>query len=63
MEGYYNVYEKRYNNNKNDLDTYYVLYDDKFNFIQRFEKKDLNKVMRRYSLKYTNTRNSGCFFY
>lgn len=33
MEGYYNVYEKRYNNNKNDLDTYYVLYDDKFNFI------------------------------
>lgn len=56
MEGYYNVYEKRYNNNKNDLDTYYVLYDDKFNFIQRFEKKDLNKVMRRYSLKYTNLK-------
>lgn len=56
MEGYYNVYEKRYNNNKNDLETYYVLYDDKFNFIQRFEKKDLNKVMRRYSLKYTNLK-------
>lgn len=56
MDKYYNVYEKRYNNNKNDLDTYYVLYDDKFNFIQRFEKKDLNKVMRRYSLKYSNLK-------
>lgn len=56
MDGYYNVLEKIYNNNKNDLDTYYVLYDDKFNFIQRFEKKDLNKVMRRYSLKYTNLK-------
>lgn len=56
MEGYYNVFGKRYNRNKNDLDTYYVLYDDKFNFIQRFEKKDLNKVMRRYSLKYSNLK-------
>ena len=56
MDKYYNLYEKRYNRNKNDLDTYYVLYDDKFNFIQRFEKKDLNKVMRRYSLKYSNLK-------
>lgn len=56
MRSYYNVYEKRYNKNKNDFETYYVLYDDKFNFIQRFEKKDLNKVMRRYSLKYTNLK-------
>ncbi len=53
---YYNVYEKRYNGNMKDLETYYVLYDDKFNFIQIFEKKDLNKVMRRYSLKYTNLK-------
>lgn len=56
MDKYYNVHEKKYNGNMKDLDTYYVLYDDKFNFIQRFEKKDLNKVMRRYSLKYGNLK-------
>lgn len=56
MDKYYNVLEKRYNGNMKDLDTYYVLYDNKFNFIQRFEKKDLNKVMRRYSLKYSNLK-------
>lgn len=56
MDNYYNVYEKRYNRNMKDLDTYYVLYDDKFNFIRRFEKKDLNKVIKRYSLKYTNLK-------
>lgn len=56
MDKYYNVHEKKYNGNMKDLDTYYVLYDDKFNFIQRFEKKDLNKVMRRYSLQYSNLK-------
>ena len=29
MRGYYNVYEKKYNGNMKDLDTYYVLYDER----------------------------------
>ena len=57
----YNIITKKYNNfikiNKNiDLGTYYNLYDEKFNFIQRFQKQDLPKILTKYGIKYSNLR-------
>ena len=57
----YNVVTKKYSNfikiNKNiDLGTYYNLYDEKFNFIQRFPKEDLQSILNKYGIKYSNLR-------
>ena len=57
----YNIITKKYNNfikiNKNiDLGTYYNLYDEKFNFIQRFQKQDLPKILTKCGIKYSNLR-------
>lgn len=58
----YNVVTKKYNNftktnnNNTELRTYYNLYDEKFNFIQRFQKQDLPKILTKYEIKYSNLR-------
>ncbi len=60
----YNIVVKEYssfikpnnNNNNTDLGTYYNLYDDKFNFIQRFQKSDLQSILTKYNIKYNNLR-------
>ena len=58
----YNIITKKYNNftkpnnNNTDLGTYYNLYDEKFNFIQRFPKEDLQRVLNKYNIKYSNLR-------
>ena len=60
----YNIVVKEYskfikpnnNNNNTDLGTYYNLYDDKFNFIQRFQKSDLQLILTKYNIKYNNLR-------
>ena len=57
----YNIVTKKYSNfikiNKNiDLGTYYNLYDEKFNFIQRFQKTDLQSILTKYEITYHNLR-------
>ena len=57
----YNIITKKYSNfikiNKNiDLGTYYNLYDEKFNFIQRFQKADLQSILTKYEITYHNLR-------
>ena len=58
----YNIITKKYsnftkpNNNNIELGTYYNLYDDKFNFIQRFQKSDLQSILTKYNIKYNNLR-------
>ena len=53
---YYNILEKQYKENMKDLGTYYVLYDDKFNFLQKFQKADLPKILTKYRIKYNNLK-------
>ena len=58
----YNIVVKEYNKfikpktPNLDLGTYYNLYDEKFNFIQRFQKQDLPKILTKYGIKYSNLR-------
>ena len=58
----YNIITKKYsnfikpNNNNTELGTYYNLYDDKFNFIQRFQKADLQSILNKYGIKYSNLK-------
>ena len=58
----YNIVTKKYSkfikiNNKNiDLGTYYNLYDDKFNFIQKFQKEDLQSILTKYGITYHNIK-------
>ena len=58
----YNIVTKKYNkfikpnNNNTDLGTYYNLYDDKFNFIQRFQKEDLQSILTKYGITYNNLK-------
>ena len=57
----YNVVTKKYNNfikinNNIDLGTYYNLYDEKFNFLQRFQKADLQSILTKYEITYHNLR-------
>ena len=58
----YNIITKKYSNftkakDKNlDLGTYYNLYDDKFNFLQKFQKADLPKILTKYRIKYNNLK-------
>lgn len=58
----YNIVTKKYSsfikiNNKNiDLGTYYNLYDNEFNFLERFDKKDLPKILYKYNIKFLNLK-------
>ena len=58
----YNIITKKYSNftkakDKNlDLGTYYNLYDDNFNFIQKFQKEDLQSILTKYGIKYNNLK-------
>ena len=60
----YNIVVKEYskfikpnnNNNNTDLGTYYNLYNDKFNFLQKFQKADLPKILTKYRIKYNNLK-------
>ena len=58
----YNIVTKKYSsfikiNNKNiDLGTYYNLYDSEFNFLERFDKKDLPKILDKYNIKFQNIK-------
>ena len=50
----YNIVTKKYSSfikiNKNiDLRTYYNLYNSEFNFLERFDKKDLPKILYKYN--------------
>lgn len=56
----YNIMIKKYNTftkakDKNlDLGTYYNLYDDRLNFLERFSKADLQKILNKHNIKYHN---------
>ena len=58
----YNIVTKKYSkfikiNNKNiDLGTYYNLYDQEFNFLERFDKSDLSRILKKYNIKYNNLK-------
>ena len=57
----YNIVTKKYSSfikiNKNiDLGTYYNLYDDNFNFLQKFQKEDLQSILNKYKIKYNNIK-------
>ena len=39
-----------------DLGTYYNLYDEEFNFLERFDKKDLPKILDKYNIKFQNLK-------
>ena len=53
----YNIVTKKYSNfiklkNKNiDLGTYYNLYDNNFNFLERFNKSDLSRILKKIQYK------------
>ena len=58
----YNIVIKKYNkfikpnNNNTELGTYYNLYDDRLNFLERFSKADLQKILNKHNIKYNNLK-------
>ena len=51
----YDSFVKVKDNNIN-LETYYNLYDDKFNFLERFPKEDLSLIITKHGIKYLKIR-------
>ena len=61
-ERIYNIVVKEYSkfmkvkNPNLELGTYYNLYDDNFNFVQKFPKEDLQSILTKYKIKYNNLK-------